>query len=241
LAVLAIAGCNLIKKAGGGDAGDTATTADLPPDCETFLTRYSCFLTKNGQPTAASDEMRSQWMKNLAVAPATRDGVATTCKTQLATQAAAFDKAGCTSSAAASASAASSAPAASAPKKTGTTTNAAKKVSVPTCKPGEALVTLAMSPFSPECAPKCETDADCKVERCLEADPIDENGGLKNGPLVKVCNREYLRPPKCNAGEWLDTDYNKCRPNGQCAPGKYRWDDTKKKCVYVTSRRRRPS
>jgi hypothetical protein len=51
--------------------------------------------------------------------------------------------------------------------------------------------------------------------------------------VVNVCDREYPKPPKCNPGEYLDEEYNenKCRPYGQCRPGRYRWDEAKKKCV----------
>ena len=112
--------------------------------------------------------------------------------------------------------------------------SAAKKANVPTCKSGDVLVTLAMSPFVPVCATKCKTDDDCKVERCLECAPLDENGKLTNAPLVKVCDADYAKPPKCKDGEWLDDVGNKCRPLGQCAPNSpgYVWDEQKKKCVY---------
>src|SRR5207237_6384402 len=93
----------------------TATAAaatGLSSECESFLTRYSCFLTKSGKPTTESDDMRREWTKTVAAAPATRDGIDNVCKKQLEIQAAAFDKAGCTSGA--TAATASTAPSKSA-------------------------------------------------------------------------------------------------------------------------------
>src|SRR6185295_6651610 len=91
-ALALLAGCNLLKK-DDGDAGATASTAStgLPPECETFLTRYSCLLTKDGKPTTEADDMRRDWTKVVAT-PAVRPGITDVCKKQLETQGAAFDK-----------------------------------------------------------------------------------------------------------------------------------------------------
>ena len=66
------------------------------------------------------------------------------------------------------------------------TTTVARKPGLPVCKANEALVTYAMSPLVPECAPKCAADADCKVGTCMQLSTIGPDG-MPAQQNAKVC------------------------------------------------------
>jgi hypothetical protein len=87
--------------------------------------------------------------------------------------------------AAASASAAASAVASAA-------SSAKPKANVPTCKPGQALGTVALSPFRPVCGAKCKTDADCTGGAdCMDVNALKADGSTTDGAYTKICIKDY--------------------------------------------------
>src|SRR3954452_6212204 len=90
VAVVSIPSCPI---GGSGDAPDgsaqpatdaaTAATAEtgLPPECETFLAQYTCFLQKNGKPLSGAEPMRTSYTQ-MGSSPATRGSVIAQCKSQ---------------------------------------------------------------------------------------------------------------------------------------------------------------
>lgn len=193
-AIALVVGCNLLKKE-DADAGATASAAaspadGLPPDCESFLTRYACFLKKQGKPTTEADDMRREWTTSVAN-PTVRPTIIDVCKKQLATQGPAFDKAGCKANTAVAAA-------------TPNTAAPVAKAATATTSTSTAATVDASAPSGPK-PTTCKADADCGKgprDRCVR-------WGLKGSPMcVTMCSEPTDTCP--TAGEV-------CEPTGRLA------------------------
>lgn len=192
--MVGVVGCDLLgKKDGAADAAPAAsvtavaTAGGLPPECESFLTQYSCFLTKSGKPTTEADDMRKQWT---GTPPAAMPAILTTCKTQLTTQADNFKKMGCVGAAATAATAAASTVAPPTPK-------AAADAAAPAARAAKygPCTTDADCPKGTLCyevAGKdvCLTSCDSTPTFCEQNEACDVQGKyLKTGGVGMVCTK----------------------------------------------------
>jgi hypothetical protein len=144
--LIATTGCDKITSSLKGDAGATAE-GSLPAECETFLTRYACFLKKQGKPTTEADDMRAQWI-GPSSQPASRPAIQNACTTQLTAQAQNFKNAGCDDAA--------TAPIAQA------VADAGKAEPALTCKPGLTSVKVKKAQgVESQCQRLCTKDRDC--------------------------------------------------------------------------------
>jgi hypothetical protein len=211
--LIATTGCDKITSKLKGDAGTTAATADgsLPAECETFLTRYACFLKNEGKPTTEADEMRAKWV-GVVSQPATRPAIQNVCTTQLTVQAQNFKNAGCDGSAAAPvAKAAEDAGKAATPAAPTPSASAAPNVDAKgkPCKQWEAAV-------NGECKQLCYSNNQCK------------EGFVCNGDIPGRTDKgKYCGNPVCKPGEKLlrENHYTlkclvPCKSDADCKGGK---------------------
>jgi hypothetical protein len=210
--MIAMAGCDQItSKLRGDDAGTTAAAAggSLPADCETFLTRYSCFLKKQGKPTTEADDMRAQWTTAVAQ-PAARPAIEKACTTQLTTQAQSFKNAGCDGAATAPvAKAAEDAGKAATPATPAPSATAAPNVDAKgrPCKATEAAVRGV-------CRQLCKSDNQC-------SEGLVCNGDVP-GRSDKVCGDMICKAPEKRLREshFQVRCAIPCNSNADCTNGK---------------------
>ncbi len=114
-------------------------------------------------------------------------GPATTLSAAVSAIASAAPTAAATASAPATTSASASAVTSAA-----ASASAKPKSNVPTCKAGQVLGTIALSPFKPVCGAKCKTDADCTGgAMCMDVNALKADGSIVDGAQAKICLKDF--------------------------------------------------
>jgi hypothetical protein len=217
--VVIATGCDQITSKLKGDAGATAAAAvdsGLPAECETFLTRYACFLKKQGKPTTEADDMRTQWT-GPASQSVTRPAIQNVCTTQLTVQAQNFKNAGCDGAATAplatpAADAGKPAPsAAPTPPPPAASASAAPNVDAKgkPCKPWEAAVNGV-------CRQICYSDNQCKEGLVCNGDiPGRTDKGKYCGDMICKGAEKRLRENHYSVRCMVP-----CKSDAECKGGK---------------------